>query len=216
LGGPSAPNAGSTERINEYQIDDGSGENSVGLTAGGNSAFLNLYNVAANQQTLTQIRIGFGSPAALNGASIFVGAWAVSGTGATARPGALLGGGNFTISGAQAAAPFTNLAVFNIADINLGSVGTPFFIGFLMAQQASQFPAAFDQTAPLPNRSYVGISTTAWDPANAGAVANTWGSIESLAPTLLGNWMIRGDAVPAPGAAAVLGLAGLAGLRRRR
>ena len=32
-----------------------------------------------------------------------------------------------------------------------------FFVGFLMTHTAGQFPAAFDESAPLPNRSWVSI-----------------------------------------------------------
>lgn len=203
-------------RINEYNIDDGVGEDSVGLTTGGNIAFLNQFNVAAGQNVLTQIRIGFGQMAGNLNAPIFVGAWAVTGAGATARPGALLGGGTFAAAGTANPPPYSTFTAYDIADINLGAAGTSFFIGFIMnGTVAGDFPGAIDQTAPnLTNRSYAGFGTAALNQNDLGNVANTWGTIEGFG--LPGNWLIRGDAIPTPGAAALLGLAGLAGARRRR
>ena len=35
------------------------------------------------------------------------------------------------------------------------TVTNSFFVGFLVSHNAGQFPGAFDETAPLPNRSFV-------------------------------------------------------------
>lgn len=206
-------------RINEYNIDDGVGEDSVGLTGGGNIAFLNQFNVVAGQNVLTQIRIAWGQmTAGTVNMPVFVGAWAVTGSGATARPGALLGGGNFNAAGTTAAPPYSAFTAYNITDINLGATGTAFFIGVICnATVNGDFPVAEDMTAPnLALRSYAGFGAAALNQNDLGNVANTWGAIESFSPALAGNWLIRGDAVPTPGAVALFGLAGLAGARRRR
>ncbi len=205
-------------RVNEYRIDDGTAENSVGLTSGGNIVFLNRFTANSNS-VLNSVSIGFGTPVALNGQSIIVGAWAV---GAGSTPGARLGSVNGVVANASAGVPINNITLntYNLGGINL-TVGQDFYIGFIMnGQAAGQFPGAIDQTAPLANRSYVGLGASALDPNNlaAGLGAN-FGAIEVLGgPALAGNWVIRGNAVPvpAPGAAAVFGLVGVAGLRRRR
>lgn len=203
-------------RVNEYRIDDGTAENSIGLTAGGNIVFLNRFTANANN-VLNSVSIGFGTPVALNGQSIIVGAWAV---GAGSVPGALLGSVNGVIANASAAVPINNITVntYNLGAINL-TAGQDFFIGFIMnGQLAGQFPGAIDQTAPLANRSYIGLGAAALNPNSlAAGVGANFGAIEVLGgAALAGNWVIRGNAVPAPGAAAVLGLVGVAGLRRRR
>lgn len=73
-----------------------------------------------------------------------------------------------------------------------------FFVGFVITHAAGLFPAAFDQTAPtFSNRSFIAAGS---DPNNlSGAI-----TIESAG--LVGNWLIRADAVPEPSTWAMLGL----------
>src|SRR6185312_9448763 len=74
------------------------------------------------------------------------------------------------------------------------TITTPnFFVGWLLTQQAGQFPAAFDESNPQFNRSFI-----------AGGSAGT-GNLEDLTANELpvaaidiygffGNWLIRADA----------------------
>ena len=62
---PSAPGSGGGSggiANNEYAIDDGASENSVGLTAGGQLAWLNQFNVSGNLRLITGINITWGTP----------------------------------------------------------------------------------------------------------------------------------------------------------
>lgn len=201
--------------INEYTLDDGTGENAIGLTAGGNVAYLNRFNVSGGNSVVTNIRIAFGTPLALNGAAIFVGVWADAGGG---TPGAFLSGMNGVVANASAAAPLSNVFnSFDITDVNVGANGTSFLVGFFInGHLAGHFPGGIDQTLPHGGRSFIGFGAAALNQNTLGAGLTTYGEIGSFGATLAGDWMIRADAIPAPGAAAVLGLAGLVGLRRRR
>ena len=65
-------------------------------------------------------------------------------------------------------------------------VTTPnFFVGFLITHNAGQFPAAFDETAPLPNRSWV---------AQTSDINDLSGAITIESAGLVGNWLIRAEA----------------------
>lgn len=212
---PSNPTTGAgVIRANEYQLDPGSFDNSVGLTSGGNIVFLNRFTVTAGANVLNSASIAFGTPTSINGASIIVGAWSVTGTGGI---GALLGSTTGTIQNASANVPVANAIfnTYNLGAINLGAAGTDFFLGFIVnGQVAGTFPGAINQTGFTPNRSYAGFGAAPLTAAGLAAGATTFGTIDSFG--LGGNWLIRGNAVPTPGAAALFGLAGLAGLRRRR
>ena len=64
-------------------------------------------------------------------------------------------------------------------------VTTPnFFVGFLVTHNAGQFPAAFDESAPIPNRSCIALTSNINDLSGAAP-------IESFG--LVGNWLIRAD-----------------------
>src|SRR5262249_14741312 len=83
---------------------------------------------------------------------------------------------------------------FIITPITPTGATTHFFVGFLITQVAGQFPAAFDESAPIFDRSFV-----------AGAFTPGGGDINCLtcndlpvAPIenygLFGNWLIRANA----------------------
>ena len=59
-----------------------------------------------------------------------------------------------------------------------------FFVGFLITHTAGQFPAALDESAPIPNRSWVALTSNINDLSGAH-------TIESAG--LPGNWLIRAD-----------------------
>ena len=59
-----------------------------------------------------------------------------------------------------------------------------FFVGFLITANVGQFPAAFDETAPLPNRSWV---------AETSNINNLSGAAPIESFGLVGNWLIRAE-----------------------
>jgi MYXO-CTERM domain-containing protein len=203
-----------------YAIDDGTAEDSIGIGASHSGVWLNTFTLTGGDTVINQISIAFGTPnfaaPQLNGQPITILLYSDA-TGGDLADATLVYSAASTMS-AVGTNTFINFAVPNIA------VGTNFAAGFLYNEPAAagSFPMAWDSSAPtLAGRSWAGFVTPSApgiNPANLGAIpAGQRGFIEALAPTLAGNWLIRANgAVPTPGAVSVLGLAGLAGLRRRR
>jgi len=166
-----------------YMIDDGTAEDSVGLTAGGSLVALNSFPVSGGNNVITSISIAWGTPLfpdpTLNGLPYTAVLWSdPNGDGSPTdavvlaqAPGVISQQGTDTFI--TTAIPPTMVTTTN------------FFVGFLITHVAGQFPAAFDETAPtLPNRSWVDATANIND--LSGAI-----TIESAG--LVGNWLIRAD-----------------------
>lgn len=76
-------------------------------------------------------------------------------------------------------------------NINASISTQNFFVGFLITQGAGQFPAAFDESNPIFNRSYIAGGAN-------GNINNLNDNDLPVAPIeiygLFGNWLIRADA----------------------
>jgi hypothetical protein len=192
-----------TPRVNEYTIDDGVAENSVGLTGGGTMTWANRFTSLPGLGTITGINIAFGTPAAMNGSAVTVGIWSDPNNDGSPADGVLLSSVVGVVSGAADTTPANVFVTFDIPDVSIPA-GQNFFLGAVMVHANGQFPAAIDQTASQ-TRSWVGIGN-GW--------TGTIGEIGSFG--LPGNWQIRGNAIPGPGSIALLGLGGLVAARRRR
>src|SRR6476619_4168021 len=166
-----------------YSIDDGTAEDSVGLTNGGNLLVLNSFPVSGGNNVITSISIAWGTPAfpdpTLNGLPYTVGLWSdPNGDGSPTdavllaqAPGIIAQQGTDTFI--TTPIPPTMVTTTN------------FFVGFLITHTAGQFPAAFDETAPtLPNRSWV---------AQTASINDLSGAITIESAGLVGNWLIRAD-----------------------
>ncbi len=194
-----------------YQIDDGTAENSVGLTAGGTFISLNEFTVTGGNNIINDIQIAWGTPnfpdPALNGLAYTAYLW--SNPDGTGNPSGVNGAMLLASAPGVISAQGTN--TFLISSFAPTTVSTAnFFVGFVITHNAGQYPAAFDQDfMNLPNRSWI---TIGGDPNNLTGA----GTIESFG--LVGNWMIRADAVPEPSTYALfgLGLAAIVFLGRRQ
>ena len=193
-----------------YALDDGTAENSVGLSGavGGTFVALNSFAVTGGNNTITSISIAWGDATApdpfLNGLPYTVGLWSdPNGDGAPADA-ALLASADGVILAAG-----TNTFIPTV--ITPTAVMTPnFFVGFIITHPADQNPAAFDQTAPsFPNRSFIVFPGDINDLSAAAPIENFVGP---------GNWLIRAEAIPEASTFALvgLGLAGLVFFRNRR
>ncbi len=211
--GPSAQGTGGYAARATYQLDDGTADNSVGLAAGGYIVASNQFTVAGGNNVITSLEVTWGSPAFPGSSGVAPGAafdifiWADLGGGPQA--GTLLFQG---VGFADAGAIETN--VHQIVGLpNVLVPGAGFLIGVGITHAAGTFPMSTDNNAQLPGRS--------WASGGAGFDANTapgfaGGPALDLQALNLGNWMIRANAVPAPGALALVGLGGLLVARRRR
>src|SRR5215469_14346754 len=137
-----------------YSIDDGTAEDSVGLTSGGTFAACNEFTVTGGNNVITSISIAWGTPAfpdpTLNGLPYTAVLWSdPNGDGSptdavvlASAPGVISQAGTDTFI-------TTNIPPTMVTTAN-------FFVGFLITHTAGQFPAAFDQDSQnLPNRSWV-------------------------------------------------------------
>src|SRR6476659_8978603 len=166
-----------------YMIDDGTAEDSIGLTAGGTFVSCNEFAVSGGNNVITSISIAWGTPLfpdpSLNGLPYTAVLWSDPN-----------GDGSPTDAVVLAQAPGVisqqGTDTFITTTIPPTMVTTTnFFVGFLITHVAGQFPAAFDETAPtLPNRSFIALTSNINDLSGAAP-------IESFG--LVGNWLIRAD-----------------------
>ena len=165
-----------------YVIDDGTAEDSIGLTAGGTFVSCNEFPVTGGNNVITSISIAWGTPLfpdpTLNGLSYTAVLWSdPNGDGSPTdavvlamAPGVISSAGTDTFI--TTTIPPTMVTTAN------------FFVGFLITHNAGQFPAAFDETAPIPNRSWIDLTSSINDLSGSAP-------IESFG--LVGNWMIRAE-----------------------
>lgn len=197
-------------------FDDGTAENSIGITGSISVAYyLNSFPATAGVTQISGAQIAFGSPGAtnvalLNGRTVNVFLWSDPNNDGSPTDAQVLASSSGTITLAG-----TNTFLSFVLPSTI--VGTNnFFIGFEFITPAVSpdlFPAAIDTTAPnLTNRSFASFTTGNTTPFGNNLASGTLGSIESFG--LPGNWLIRADtgvvAVPEP--ATVLGGVLAAGL----
>ncbi|MFM9959203.1 MAG: MYXO-CTERM sorting domain-containing protein [Phycisphaerales bacterium] len=194
-----------------YTVSDLTAENSIGANPGPVSSFFgNTFSLTGGDNAINSISIHFGTATAtgLVGRS-FTAVLYSDATGGTPWDAVNVWSGAGVIA--------TNNALLTIAVPNV-AVTTNFVVGFIFDTAAGPnlFPAGFDETAPtFAGRSFAGFQGTSIPVNGLAAIpAASRNSIEGFG--LVGNFIINATGVPTPGAAALLGVAGLAGLRRRR
>ncbi len=207
--GPSLPGQGGSVRADEYTLDDGVSENSVGLTAGGTFGFINQFFTAPGAELLTGISTTWGTPAFPGSSGVVAGqafnvyVW-IDGNG-DANP-TNAGGAPLVASAAgTVAAGSIDTDVFQTVPIAFDLTGiTSFYVGVDITHPGGTYPAPLDQTAPQ-GRSWVAFG--------APFPANLSGALNMDAIGLPGNWLVRANAIPEPASLALLGL--ILALRRR-
>lgn len=171
-------------------LDDGSAEDSVGLTNGGQFLWLNRFSPPAGQFPfqLTEVDAIFGTSIAVGDQMQLV-VYLDNDTDPT--NGATL---LYTETFSAATADLTTWNTFTLANPVVISTPGDVLIGFINRSGVSgtlDYPAGEDQTASQ-QRSWVGIWTTD-PPANPTLPPDSsFDVIDNLAATLAGNWMIRG------------------------
>ncbi|CAG0977115.1 hypothetical protein PHYC_01563 [Phycisphaerales bacterium] len=215
--GPSAAGQGGYVNRATYQMDDGNAENSFGLTSGGYLVASNQFNVAGGNNVLTSLEVTWGCDEFVGQNGVVAGSffdvfiWADTLPGAGPQPGSLLfaGGGNID-PGAIDNNVFQTVALPGVV-----VPGAGFLIAVGQNHAGGTYPFTVDANGPGLGRSFFSGST-GFDPnTNPG-----FGGGPALDASAIGfgnlNFMIRANAVPTPGALALLGLGGLIVGRRRR
>ncbi|MFQ5584123.1 MAG: FlgD immunoglobulin-like domain containing protein, partial [Calditrichia bacterium] len=174
-------------------LDDGSRENSIGLTAGGQFLWFNRFTPAPSDFpfTLEEVQILFGMGVGVNvGEEVDI--YVYEDTDGDGDPG----------TGAVVLGQLNNAAVQFVDDVNFSVYAFPptqingpgdvliAVVNRTAGIAAGTFPAAIDQTASQV-RSWVGTYTVG-DPPDPPTLPadDLWGTIDSFG--LAGNWMVRG------------------------
>lgn len=212
-----------------YVLDDGTSESSSGFNVDGNVAWLQTFQVDQGMDTITSIELAFGSP---NRTQLPDSPFETT---------PLFGGESFKVfvwSGVPNGA-YTLLAQ-TTASVDVGSVdtdvlqqvpinavipggdGAQFFIGASIDIAGYGWPASFDRAEVQPGGNDQGaawltgtFSLGDFDPDNiSGGLPGFPLQISQLIAD--GQWLMRANAVPEPGSAALLGVLSLTALCRRR
>ena len=204
---------GYSGRAATYAADDGTAETAIGLSNGGVFAAINHFAVMGGNNLITSVDVSWGAGGGTGVVAnmpfnIYV--WANNGPGTdpTGANSTLLFSASALIDGSNIDNnTFQSVAVPNIA------VGASFFVGMSIAHATGVYPIGIDLSDPILLGTSWGAGGDSFDPSNVNFAG---GDSLDLATLGFGNVMIRANAIPAPGAAALLGLAGLVATRRRR
>jgi hypothetical protein len=165
-----------------YKVDDGSAENTIGLTQASDIAWLNRFTVIEGGETLRTVKLAFGAglPAGLD-ATVCV--WGDENQDGDPRDAFLKRAQVVTIAGAA-----DTLRDYDIPDTYLGPAGTRFFVGVFVSGGLDAL-APLDQTGASAARSWVAAAATGTLDLEAIGEASLFGLIDSYG--IPGNWLVR-------------------------
>lgn len=128
-----------------YQIDDGIGDESIGVTTPGLSwTWMNSFNAVGGQDQITSVSIMWGQVS--DGLAALVKIWDDPNNDGNPNDRVLLNTLEVVISNA-------NTDVFSLYDIADTLVSGSFFVGVEMASDSNMYPARIDFTLPHQQRS---------------------------------------------------------------
>ena len=179
-----------------YSVDDGSHEEVIGLSGGGNLTWMNQFFQTPGADTINRVLVAWGDIP--DGTPGTVSIWSdPSGTGNPA--------GRVLLTSRSVTVINSNTDIFNAYCITPTTVPGSFFVGIEMTIADLQWPASLDTTS-----TYMSSWIGALDSGLPFDLIDNYG--------FAGNWLIRAEAVPEPSTFLLLGagLGGLALLRRRK
>lgn len=187
----------------DYVYDDGTFEDSIGLSNGGTFVWANQFTVESGLEVITGAQFAFGLGSNLvAGAPFTINLWSDPNGDGNPNDASILATMSATVPVGYENMEYTNFTF--AAPVEL-AVGQNFFLGAQITHIANVFPAVIDQTSTA-GKSWIGIGS---DWSGTIGVVDTFG--------FPGNWGIRATAqpVPEPATMAALGI-GLAAIARRR
>ena len=173
-----------------YVLEDGTADDAIGLTTGGDIICLNEFAVIPGAEVITSVEIAWGAPSfpdpSLDGLPYTVALWSDPNGDGDPTDAVLL----TTASGVVA---FEGTDTFITTNISPTLITTPnFFVGFLITHQAAQFPAALDETDPtFSNTSYLAGDSVQGNIEDLNSNEIPVAPVESFG--FVGNWLIRAD-----------------------
>ncbi len=168
-----------------YQHDDGTAENTVGLTGDGYIAWLNHFVVGANHGRIQNIQIVFGIVPDYTPVTVYL--WSDPNQDGDPHDAQVLA----QVSGLTMNWGSNVFEVFDIPDTDVGPPGTHFFVGAIIHNLAGEYPASIDETS-WAHQSWVAADADPIDPNNLGAAGMPLSLIDNYG--FPGNWMIRAGA----------------------
>ena len=183
-----------------YSHDDGGPELSVGPNIGDGYVALNAFTVTGDYDTVVSLDVWWESNIGVE--MITAAVWSDPDQDGDPGDAVLLRSSALTTVPADSG--FQTIAL--TSPIDVGSAGDLFFVGVYYDSDPRVVTVGFD-------RDYAG-PTVSWSVEYRDASADPNDLADAEAQT--GAFMIRANAVPTPGAAALLGLVGLGATRRRR
>jgi hypothetical protein len=184
-------------------FDDGTSDNSVGLTAGGGLAWFNGFGASSGNTTVTTVHATFGTPVFPGGTppagtTFQVAIWDDPNDDGNLTDGVLQAG---SVTNATIEAGSIDNDVFQSINIPPTTVNGTFFVGVVLTHAAGQFPAPLDQSAGGSlcgggaGGSWVaGDTTGTFNLVDLNA--NNVPPITIASAGLPGNWLLRIDCAP--------------------
>jgi len=201
--------AGSASAQFQFLHDDGTSDNAVGLTDGGLLGWMSVFETNENSQ-IQSIDLTFGSTSNPGSAGVSDGTpfnvFVFGDNDQDPTNGATL----LDTSAGSVDGGSIDSDVFQSVPVNADVSGFDFFWAAAEVEHgAGTFPASLDQSQNSNGRSWAVVGSPGDDGARGGAL-----EMDSIG--IPGVWLLRATGVPAPGSLALLGLGGIAAMRRRR
>jgi hypothetical protein len=177
----------------ELLWDDGSSENSLGLTAGGEMCWMTHFTTPEPSCTVLGIKTCFGSPLYPGGSGVSAGqpvrvyVWSDPNGDGNPADAVFLGEATGTVSGGS-----IDTDVFQTVTINTPVSGS-FFVGASTVTAASTYPGPMDENGPQANEAWLTFNAVPFDPANI--TANLYNMTDIGYPC---NWLLRAEITCGP------------------
>ncbi len=151
-----------------YNINDGTHEDSIGITAGADLAALVEFVVAPGADAITKVSVAWGDASAA-GIPVTVYVWSDPDQNGNPSDAKVLGWAS-TVTANIDTDIFNDVTLST--PVNVGPAGTKFFVGFIITDNL--YPIGLDETTPVSGRNWIvgsAYSTPPIDPNNLGSTA---------------------------------------------